>query len=251
MDDSGLWLHLNRVQRKFFLDALRAARKAALDDAEGYQPIAVALELLGRTLKPKAFSLGGFRSALLPIAKNGTRDHLATCIPGVSKLEGLYDSVQNGRNDAAHQGSHARHLVRHCVELALAIEEGLMVDFNCVADFMVREPACAQLWQPVAYARQQMLANSYSQLPILKDDCWFLLSDTAIARYSNARDKKLALRRTIQDAVDGEDLALDLACCVAPESTVAEAIGKATNGVVLIVDDRNSLIGIATSFDFL
>jgi hypothetical protein len=64
---------------------------------------------------------------------------------------------------------------------------------------MVRNPVYAEPWQPTGFIRQQMLANSYSYLPVLGDDGeWRIVSDAAIAtflgpeRNSETRIKKLA-----------------------------------------------------------
>lgn len=37
----------------------------------------------------------------------------------------LYDLVEQGRNEALHQGAFARHLAEHAIELALALEDAL------------------------------------------------------------------------------------------------------------------------------
>jgi hypothetical protein len=39
-----------------------------------------------------------------------------------------------------------------------------------VSDFMVRNPIQAELWQPVSFARQLLLINSFSYLPILMEE---------------------------------------------------------------------------------
>jgi hypothetical protein len=174
--------------RRLFRDQLRDARAAALLDAEGFHPIVAALERLGSALCLTAKNLGNFRDPLLAVARrakaaSAAGDDRSAFTPPAS----LFSAVKNGRNDAVHQGAPARHLVRHCVELALLIEEGLMADSTFVADFMVRDPVCAELWQQVVIARQRMLTSSFSNLPIWLNGKWKLLSDYAVASYLSAK----------------------------------------------------------------
>ena len=71
--------------------------------------------------------------------------------------------MKDGRNDALHQGAFARHLTKHAIELAIVLEDVLSNDLDpVVTDFMLRNPVCGEPWQPIAFLRQQMLANSYS-----------------------------------------------------------------------------------------
>jgi len=75
-------------------------------------------------------------------------------------------------------------LAVHASELAIILEDAL-TQFKkpIVRDFMVRNPVCAEMWQPVGFVRQQMLANSFTYLPALKDSQWYVISDAAIAIY--------------------------------------------------------------------
>lgn len=245
---------LTADQRLYFRDELRAARARALLNAEGFEPIIVALERLGSLLHPTGRSLGDYHDVLLTIARDSTHGTLDGCMPEViSSLDSLYKNVRVGRNQAVHEGAHARHLVRHCVELALAVEGGLMKDHRCVADFMVRAPVCSEIWQQVAFARQQMLVNSFSYLPVKWLGKWVVVSDGAIARYlAKQADADKALKRTLESAVDSGELGLEPAFCVRPEAAVLEVICSATENVVLITtEDEGALLGIATFFDFL
>lgn len=243
---------LTREQRRFFRDQLRDARAAALLDAEGFQPIVAALERLGSALCPICKNLGEYRKELLLVAHeakpaSALDDDRSTGTPP----EVLLSVVKNGRNDAVHQGAHARHLVRHCVELALVIEEGLMADFRCVADFMVRDPACAQPWQQVAIARQIMLTSSFSNLPISLTGEWKLLSDYAIASYmSRSANPREALRMRIEEVFESGALTLDPAVVLKPDVTIEVAVRDSAGRPVLVVND-GQLLGIATPFDFL
>ena len=83
-----------------------------------------------------------------------------------------------------HQGAFARHLTVHAIELAIVLEDALTQLKNpMVSNFMVRNPVCAEMWQPVGLIRQQMLVNSYSYLPVLRENHWYLISDADIAMY--------------------------------------------------------------------
>lgn len=243
---------LSLEQRRYFRDELRQARAAALLDAEGFEPIFLALERLGGLVAPQKKGFGAYRDSFLDIAREGKYGQLEACAPDVlSSLHGLYDSVRSGRNDAVHEGAQARHLVRHCIELALAIEDGLMAGQKRIADFMVRGPATVEPWQPVAFARQQMLVNSFSYLPIRWRESWDVISDKAIANFQSRSEKPAkALRNPIEQAVVSGELVLERGYCVSPDSLVQDVVGTATN-VVLVVSEQGSLLGIATFFDFL
>jgi predicted transcriptional regulator len=243
---------LTADEKRFFRDQLRAARAGALLDAESFYPLVAALERLGAALMPTGKNLGAFRDDLLSVAGQAPAspvdsDDRANFMP----LDVLFLAVKNGRNDAVHQGAFARHLVRHCVQLALLVEDGLMADSRCVADFMVRDAVCAEPWQQVAVARQRMLIGSYSYLPIWISDEWRLLSDHAVASYLVSAAKPVeAIRKRISTVFETQELALEPAVVLDPDTSVAEAI-KTSLGRPVIVVQGGRLVGIATSFDFL
>ncbi len=195
---------------------MREARATALLDGEGFQLIVSSLERLGSILNPGGKNLGQFREKLLMVARDAKaapvdEDDRGTYTP----LDVLFAAVREGRNDAVHQGAYARHLVRHCVELALFVEEGLMAGANRVVDYMVRTPACAEAWQPIALARQQMLTNSFSYLPIWWKNQWHLLSDHAIASYlTESANPREAVRKRIAAACEQGVLTLERAVVV-------------------------------------
>ncbi len=243
---------LQPEERCYFRDQLRQARSQALLDGEGFHPIVAALERLGSMLNPQGKNLGQFRESLLAVAAVGksapaTGDERALHMP----LDVLFAAVKNGRNDAVHQGAYARHLVRHCIELALHIEDGLMADAKCVADYMVRDPACAQPWQPIALARQQMLTNSFSHLPLFLNERWNLLSDYAIASYlAHSSNPAQALKERIAVACERDALPLEPAVVVSSDTLIARALQMGRGRPVLVIEGAR-LLGIATPFDFL
>ena len=126
-----------------------------------------------------------------------------------------------------------------------------MADSNCVADFMVRDPECAETWQQVALARQRMLTSSFSCLPIKVKDEWKLLSDYAIAMFlANSADPRRALRERIATVIESNALTLDDAILVSPKMPILEAVRTSVGRPVLVVEEGR-LLGIATPFDFL
>ncbi|MFM6991386.1 MAG: hypothetical protein ACKOWD_08815, partial [Rhodoferax sp.] len=139
------------------------------------------------------------------------------------RFDALFTALKDARNDIAHTGAYARHVAADAVDLSLLFEEALMNMRMTVQDFMVATPITVQPWQSVGHARQLMLLNSFSYLPMWDGQSWYLLSDTAVAKYLRpdwpAKSKK---SKTIQEAsadglmlttvqpVDVQDLVTDL-----------------------------------------
>jgi hypothetical protein len=242
---------LTFAESRFFRDQLRAARAEAVQDAEGFHGIVTALESLGSLLHPGGTGLGHYEADLVQIARRALTAPSGGDDRGLhTPIEALYRAVRNGRNDAVHQGAYARHLVRHCTELALLIEEGLMEGRDTIGDFMVSDPVCAEAWQPVSMARQKMLAASFSYLPVRVDEKWMLLSDHAIARYLTKADQpKDAVRARIGVAYEEGRLELRSAPVVDPAEPVAQALERCDGALLIVHEGR--LLGIATPFDFL
>jgi hypothetical protein len=243
---------LSLEERRFFRDQLRDARAVAHRDLEGFAPLVAAIERLGAALAPGKFGMGQFRDSLLEMAQKGCGAgsmHDARALFTPTTL--LFEVVRTGRNSAVHEGAYARHLVRHCVELAIHIEDGLMAQSEVISDFMVRTPICAEPWHPVAFARQQMLASSFSNLPIWLGDAWHLLTDQSIASYlSDRASRNQRSRQTVQAACKVGELSLEPAVVVSPSISVAEALTE-SKGRPLLVVEHERLLGIATPFDFL
>lgn len=248
---------LNETQRIYFRDQLREARAAALKDAEGFHEILFCLERLRTVLNPHGQGLG----ALLPSLKElAAGSPLAAVIPRQypkfhPPMERLFDQVRSGRNDAAHEGAYARHLTEHAVQLAIIIEDALMSKtIKQAQDFMVRDPICAELWEPMSLIRQKMLSNSFSFLPVRSlSGEWKLVSDRALARVLRGvahaeRTRRLAM--TLEQALAaGLPLLEEAETCdpTDPVKTVAKGL---TDKPVLVVDEEH-LLGIITAFDLL
>ena len=130
-----------------------------------------------------------------------------------------------------------------------------MENGNMVSDYMVRGVACALLWQPVSFARQQMLANSFSYLPLLTQrdgqSTWHLLPDSSIAKYLQ-RDRNKHLAKSIEEAIK-DGLQVEPAQCCFVDATVAHTPAVFNGKPLLIVDKKEPdlLIGIVTAFDLL
>jgi hypothetical protein len=246
----------------FFRDQFRQARAAALQDAEGFQEILFALERLGSYLSGKTMTLDPYQKFIEALAKNSplaediSQEHPAYH----SKFSTVYELARDARNDALHQGAFARHLTDHAIELALVLEDALMSDANSAAEFMVRDPVSAALWQPISFIRQQMLKNSFTYLPLWAEYKgvlgWWLVSDYHIAQYLrkalSKEDRKARLATRIQDAMDKELKPDTVEICFI-DTGVQEILEKCQAKPVLVVDKEHpeQLIGIITPFDLL
>jgi hypothetical protein len=249
--NSGVALH--------FRDQLRAARAIALRDNEAFEEIVFVLERLGAHLSDKESNLGRYcewinaEAVSSPMAKDVPRE-----LPEFHQaFEVKYGLVRDARNAALHQGAFARHLTANAVELSLVLEEAIMSECYQVSDFMVREPVCAHVWQPLSFIRQTMLANSFSYLPVRtekegKPD-WFLISDFQLARCLRKKTKieKKDLVLRLQDARESGQIDLHQAKTCAPQDKVEVVL--CTDGLPTLVlsETNDELLGIVTPFDLL
>jgi len=243
-----------------FRDELRVARAAALRDAEAFHAIVLVLERLGGYLEatPKG-SLGAFRDR---IAKLASCSPMAVQVPSLlpefhSQFFAQYEMVREARNTAFHEGALARHLTVNAVQLSLVLEEALMLGYLSVGHFMVRNPACAYLWQPLSFIRQTMLVNSFSFLPVpVKEGSttvWKLVSDLRLAQYLR-RDGAVSKERLVhklQEALDSQQMELHPAPTCGPDEKLESVLR--TEGIPTLVVSTGSgeLLGIVTPFDLL
>lgn len=151
-----------------YRDELRAARYAALADAEGFEQICFALEALGLRLLGREGDLGqyvqriGLHARRSPVLTELTRDHPA----GFKPFAALYATVRKARNDNMHLGAYARHATHAAIELCIGLEEALMADVTpTVGHVMVKSVITVEPWRPVAHARQLMLMHSFLRIP--------------------------------------------------------------------------------------
>lgn len=261
---------LNGESARTFADQFRSARLSALADAEAFDQVIHVIERLGSYLTKEEYAdhgkhgdLGKYKIKMVELVHNHgiAVDSRAEFKNLLTPFETLYDLVKNARNDALHQGAFARHLTKHAIELAIILEDLLSTYMlPVVADFMVRNPICGEPWQPIAFLRQQMLANSFSYLPVLRGEKeWGVVSDAAIAKFlgpkhnGGNRTKRLAM--TIEDASAQSDNPISLMGpeFVAEDGPLDKALDGLTKSPILLVGSPSgtSLLGILTAFDLL
>jgi hypothetical protein len=245
---------------RHFIGEFRMARAEALRDAEGFQELLFCLERLGTALIGKIGDLGEYREPITQVAR---RSPLAESVTSRWRdlhvpFPRLYTLVQHARNDALHHGAFARNLTTHAVQLALVIEDALMSQLNRVADYMVRDPICAQPWHPISFLRQQMLASSFSYLPVYlereAEPGWYLIADRTLAKYLSHPDtRKARLARRLDSAIAEDDLYKERALICYPEDSIASALDRFTGSPILVCrrDTPQEIVGILTAFDLL
>lgn len=239
-------------------DQLRVAREQATADAEGFMTVLFAIERFGTAIVGRAAALGEYRAELVAFAE---KSPLASLIPNAHRehltpFESLFYLVRVARNDAMHQGAFARHLTSHAVELSIVLEDALMPDGQIVADYMVKGVVCAELWQPLAFLRQAMLANSFSCLPVRLDDMsWALVSDAALASAlrQSSPGRNAALGVTLEEAINCGLIATEQPVILAPTSRVSDVLRKisARPALVLHPEHPSEIIGIIAAFDLM
>jgi predicted RNase H-like HicB family nuclease len=253
---------LTSDQAVYFRNQFREARTKAFQDAEAFSEILFAIERLGSYLIGEIGTLDHYRSCIQkladdsPLAKEIPEKHSYSHI----EFHRLYEVVMQARNDALHQGAYARHLTSRSIELSLVLEDALMSNGKLVCDYMVINPICADLWQPLSFIRQQMLANSFSFLPVRdSDECWKFISGDALAKYLQVKKEVRSTRmmQTLEEVLKEPDAALALLPVETIEAnkSIDEAISKIKNYCPVLVTsdgtDKGKLIGILTSFDLL
>lgn len=254
-------------ERLYYRDRLRAARYAALADAEGFGEICFAIEALGLRVHGKQEALGLYRNKIADYVRwSLALTFLPQVLPSRFKTyDALYDIVKAARNDAMHTGAYARHATVAAIELCIGLEEGLTADTEgnilakTVRDLMVTSPIILEPWQTVAHARQLMLMYSFSFLPVRLGTSWCLLSELGLAKYLNGGEKKSRLCESIKSA-SGNGLELvhiEDAALLRPEMLVTHVLQKAQvqGGPMLwlVVEDRypERLCGVLTPFELM
>jgi CBS domain-containing protein len=252
---------MEREAALHFRNQFRHARALVLRDAEAFDEIIFVVERMGMFLDPRVGTLKGFQRK---IESEAHRSPLASEVPGKQPqlhipFKELYDLVEDGRNWAMHQGAVARHLTGHATKLAIVLEDALMHGYDMVRDFMVQNPVCAELWQPLSLIRQTMLENYFSFLPV---NCgpeaapaWKLVSDLDVARYLRAgRARNLRLVDTLLHAQECGGIKLRVHNCCKPEDSASTALKDSEELPILVTDTGKAagrLLGIVTTFDLL
>ena len=245
---------MDRQLELHYRDELREARAAVLRDSEAFPEILFAIERTGAALTGRSGTLDAYRNAFNELAN---RSALASRSAGDRPFGRLYDLVQHGRNEALHQGAFARNLAGHATDLALVLEDALSNGSDRIADYMVRAPVIAQRWQPLRVVRHQILASSFSFLPLLMgENAWRLVSDLGVARVlrqaGNKDERALRLSASIDKAVEEFGLRLEIPQVVKASASVTSVLdGQSGSVPVLVVTEVGDLLGIATPFDLL
>lgn len=249
-------------ERQYYRDQLRAARYAALADAEGFHTVCFALEALGMRVLGKKADLGKYQAKLEELSKHSIvlSDLSVSHTARFSKFAVLFDCVRSARNDAMHTGVYARHATTAAIELCIGLEEALMrkpkrPDRQLAKDFMVKSPVIIDHWQPVAHARQIMLTHSFSFLPVCIEQTWKLISEGAMARYlRSGGDWKILLSKTIEDAASN-GLALHDAHVINLDNDVNKLIMEDQDTYAprlwLVKDETNRICGVLSPFELM
>ncbi len=253
---------LGDIEALHYRDRLRAARYAALADAEGFGEICFALEALGLRLLGQQGDLGAYEERIgIYALKSPQFDELARKVPSRFKtFDALYRTVRVARNDAMHIGAYARHATEAAIELCIGLEEALMVDVKpTVGSVMVNSPVTVEDWHPVAHARQLMLMHSFSFLPVRLDNKWWLISELGLARFLNVRRTKKITRLglTIAKAVEAGLEPVEAGQLLTTEMPVHDVLESAhvQDGPMLwlVADDSRSdrLAGVLSPFELM
>jgi CBS domain-containing protein len=129
-----------------------------------------------------------------------------------------------------------------------------MAERDCVKHFMVTNPLCAFLWQPISVVRLAMLGNAYSFLPVETDGSWGLISDEAVARYlrcaTSSADTRRRMAISVADA-GSEGMVIEAVDVVRPEERIAVVLDRPSDLKPKLVVSERRLVGILTSFDLL
>ena len=254
---------LTREERLFYRDRLRAARYAALADAEGFEQVCFAVEALGMRLVDKQKVLGKYRDAILSLASTvDWRSDPAERFSGVfTRCAALYEKLRVARNDAMHTGAYARHATSAAIELCIYLEEALMAnngsDLNSAADYMVREVVVVEEWHLVAHARQMMLMHSFSFLPIRLNGHWKLISEMSVARF--LRQQADRANRLAMPIIDAERIESSLVCDaveIRPDMGISDLYDAHIGDhgrlwLVTEIDGSERLLGVLTPFELM
>jgi len=256
---SGRSAKLTRATAKYYRGELRAAREAVLADAEAYARPLQAFERLGGFLKPRAQGLAKLEPVLMGLGEQSPlAEDLPHDWPEVHRpLRTLLSLLREARNDVMHVGAQARSLTSHAVAISLILEDALDEKLTTAGDFMVASPVTVERWQPVSHARQLMLLNSFSFIPVVPEgdgDEWRLLADYDIARYlrSAPRDeRRTRLTQPLHEAMGSGGLKSSAATLVDLDEAVSHVVSETDGRPVLVQAAHRGVVGILTAFDLL
>jgi len=241
-----------------FAGQLRDARGNALRDSEAFDEVIHVVERLGSFRLGAIVDLGRYKENLVELARQSA---LAVDIPSDHpevhvSFPRLYDLVQHARNDALHHGAVARRMTGQVIQLSIVLEDALRrsSEYPTVGDYMVRSVVCAEEWQPISYIRQQMLANSFSFLPVEIEKQWCLVSDLEIATFLGADETQR--RKLLAKTLKASGMELKPAKRCTPGTALCsalETLGGDQRPLVVCLDGsgQSPIAGILTAFDLL
>lgn len=246
---------LGQEQRVAFAHEFRAARAISLQDAECFEEHLFVVERLGSYLLFADGALGKFQPVMADLARESPLAYEAEAAYPECHVNftTLYEEVRVGRNHAMHHGAVARNLAKHAQELALIMEDALMSSASKAREFMVRNPACAELWEPLSSIRRTMLLNAYSFLPFRSGNGeWKLLSDADVVAFTRgvSGDRKRRLLLSLDEALTEHLKVTDAPIC-GMEDSIDRVSTSMGNVPWLVVDKDGRLLGLITAFDLL
>lgn len=232
-------------ERIHYRDRLREARYSALANAEGFAEICFVVEALGRRLLGQEETFGNLKDVLEKRAKSSTGlSGLPSKFPQYfGNFGALLETLHKARNDAMHTGAYARHATAKAIELCMVLEDALMANrkFQKIAgNYMVRSPVSIEPWQPVARARQLMLTHSFSFLPIFVEGKWKLLSELALAKFLQHKDRNERMALPLSEAINQSPRLELLLAKTVPATEPIEAL--LTNAKDMSTGDRLWLV---------
>jgi len=249
-------LHLTIDQRVDFLTRLRTARALVLRDAESFHEAATVLEYIGQVIqRGRGRGLGAYEEQIvaLAISDGGAVD---------ADIRRQFNVIREARNDIVHDGAYVRHLSDRLADFLVRLEDAVMCRLRRVGDVMVRNPVTAELWHLITHVRREMLANSFSNIPIYLPGAatpgWHFLTDRAVMRFltsaPNAQERHDRLGSTIECAI--ANLAateLPPAQILCPDDLIVDVAPRLEHLPALVTDARDGsrLVGIISPFDLL
>lgn len=255
---------LDDAESMHYRDQLRAARYAALADAEAFGDICFALEALGLRLLGQQGDLKAYEDRIgLYASMSPVLSDLARAMPSRFKtFDALYRTVRTARNDAMHAGAYARHATEAAIELCIGLEEALMIGvLRTVGSVMVKSAITVDPWQPVAHARQLMLMHSFSFLPVRQNDRWCLVSELGLAKFLHVgRDEKSRRLGMTLEQAEAKDLELvevgesQLLTAAMPLDDVLSGVEVKDGPMLWLVIDRernDRLAGVLSPFELM
>ena len=253
---------MDREQSISFRGRFREARAAVEKDESDCMAIIHVLEDFGQVLTGKRGTIEKYQKCITAFVRvHNPTDAFATDYH--IDFDKLYRIVQKSRNRAAHEGARSRYFAPRVVELSLMIEDALMRNTQAdeLKDYMVMSPVIAYTWEPLSIIRKAMLSNSFTHIPYRRGGKWFVVSDSAIARYLRTGDKYSVakLNTTLGKALDDGMKSPKCPIVASPNTKVYDVLrqvptGDSSNDLpILVTHPKNEdyLLGILTYSDLM